>query len=73
MENVNLKQMLEEASTFVEDFAGFNFKEIGDGLATFVCMRGDGICTVPDEGDRWKHQKAILINPIPEQEYELNF
>lgn len=55
---------IENSNKFVDDFAGFNFKKVADtdkgAIFRFMCFSGVGFCLREDEGDRFKHCKAIL-------------
>lgn len=65
----NNKRILEKimkSTSFVDDFAGFNFKKVAEmkegTIYRFMCSDGVGFCLKEDEKDRFKHCKAILID-----------
>lgn len=56
----------------VGDVGGCNFQHVTKGKfnnmpwALFECSRGVGVCEVPEDGDRWKHQLVVFMPGSPE-------
>ena len=64
--NKRILEKIEKSHKFVDDFAGFNFQKVADTkkgiIFRFMSLNGVGFCLMEDEGDRFKHCKAILID-----------